>query len=119
VLHYADITSLLIELKTIGLRNAPKQGAKRSNFAEKTPIPLPPGIIAEETLVTGKKAYCKKAKAKANAIPDDLMDYYYEAFQILKDRLYDALTLIFLIFNLLFILYMDSSKERGYGTALY
>lgn len=117
--HYADIASPLVELKTIGLRNAPKQGTKRANFAEKTPIPLPPGVVAGGTLATGKKARCKKAKAKADAIPDNLMDRCREAFQTLKDRLCNAPTLMFPIFDLPFILYTDGSKERGYGAALH
>ena len=47
------------------------------------------------------------------------MDQCREAFQTLKDRLYNAPTLMFPIFDLPFILYTDSSKERGYGAALY
>jgi hypothetical protein len=116
--YYAEIISPLVELKTIDLKNTPLKGAKQQNFAEATPIPSLDQN--EETMytVTGKHGRVKAAKEVPKVIPE-LMDRCYKVFQTLKDRLYSAPILKFLVFDQPFILYMDNSKERGYGAALH
>ena len=43
----------------------------------------------------------------------------YRAWETLKDKLYNIPTLAFPDFDRPFILYTDSSKEKGYRAALY
>jgi hypothetical protein len=58
----------------------------------------------------------KKAQVQ---VLKDLINCYYIAFNILKDKLYITFTLIFLNFEAPFLLYINSSKEFGYSYIIY
>jgi hypothetical protein len=84
----------LNKLKTAGFKDAPKQGRKRLTFAEKTLIP------------------------EVNA-PTELIIQARNALEILKDRLCNAPVLKFPDFDSAFRLYVDGSREWGFGCALH
>jgi hypothetical protein len=92
--HFAAIVEPLNKLKTAGFKDAPKQGRKRLTFAEKTLI----------------------LKVK---VPTELIIQARKALEILKDCLYNALVLKFPNFNLVFCLYINRSREWGFGYALH
>jgi len=77
-------------------------------FTEKTLLPLLNNIIDS----------IPKPKKQA-LIEPELMAKYRLVFEILKKKLYSILTLAFLNFKYLFILYCNSSKKCKYSIALY
>lgn len=84
----------LIDLKTKGFKGAPLKGKDRGRFADGTFLQkLCPD---QETRIA-----CKSA------------------FEALKSRLCAALTLAFPDFDRPFKLYVNGSKERGFGAALH
>ena len=100
---FAGIVDPLIELKTIGFRNAPSKGRKRKRFV-KSSLPQPTSETKED---------------EPSKISDDLWNRCKSAFEEINDTLCKALTLAFLDFAKLLILYTDGSKARGYGAALH
>jgi len=92
--YYAAVSEPLVRLKTIGFKDGPKQkGAERERHAERCKL---------ETL--------------ANA---DQLREAERAFIQLKEKLCSAPTLMFPDFNREFILYVDGSREKGFGAALH
>lgn len=97
--YFADIIAPLQELKKIGFKDAPRKGKKRERFAESV------------TIGTGDKS--------RNRMSDDLLTRCRTAFVELQDKLCTAPVLAFPDFDRNFILYVDGSKERGFGVALH
>jgi hypothetical protein len=103
-------------LKTISFKNALLKGKKRAIFADATPILL---LKLKEVPQLTKSKKTKRVEKAQVQVPEDLINRCHAAFNILKDRLYIALTLMFPNFEAPFLLYIDGSKEFGYGYAVY
>ena len=70
--YYAAIAAPLIELKIIGFRNGSREGRKRSNYAESTPIPLPLIADAPEYANLSRTQKTQNTKAKAKSANKDI-----------------------------------------------
>ncbi|KAL2060380.1 hypothetical protein VTL71DRAFT_9775 [Oculimacula yallundae] len=121
IAHYAAISAPLIELKTIGFKDAPREGKKRAYFATAIPIPLPLyQPIQEPNPNVGKKAKQKKtSESRSPEYLENLMGRCRLAFDMLKEKLTTTPILGFPDFDRPFILYVDGSKEYGYRAALH
>ena len=95
VSHFAGIARPLQELKTLGFKGSPIDKKPRAAFARKRSL----------TEVVGDNR--------------KLLEDCKQAWQTLKDRLCEAPQLAFPDFDKPFILYVDGSKERGFGAALH
>lgn len=92
--YYAALADPLVLLKTRGFKDGPrKKGGERTRFSEMTQV---------STL----------------ASPEEL-ERANRAFGELRERLCSAPTLMFPDFDRDFILYVDGSRERGFGAALH
>ncbi|CZT02527.1 uncharacterized protein RCO7_06258 [Rhynchosporium graminicola] len=105
--HYASVAAPLIELKTLGFRQAPTSRRKRSNFALATSL--------ESLDNTYKLDLIPKKETQPIASIEDCRKAWTE----LKDLLCNAPVLAFPNYDKPFTLYTDGSKEFGFGAALH
>jgi RNase H-like domain found in reverse transcriptase/Reverse transcriptase (RNA-dependent DNA polymerase)/Integrase zinc binding domain/Chromo (CHRromatin Organisation MOdifier) domain len=100
--NFASIVEPILRLKTIGFKTCPIKGRPRERYASNTDVLLnqnieriPPKIRAE---------IIRKAK---------------EAWELLKEKLTTAPVLAYPDFSKAFKLYVDGSKEHGFGAAVH
>lgn len=93
VCHYASIAEPMVNCKTKGFKKAPIKGMARSKHAR--------SMLLVDFLDTGE------------------LEQARTAFESLKRKLTTAPVLGFPDFSRAFILYVDGSRERGYGVAVH
>ena len=92
--HYASLVDPLVRIKTKGFKEAAKEGCQRQDHAEKTQV----------------QQICKT---------EEELQKCKEAFELIRHKLCTAPILGHPDFDKPFILYVDRSKQRGYGAALH
>jgi hypothetical protein len=100
----------LVRLKTEGFRDAPKADRQRLTWSEKT-------RIRHKNDRQKKNADLNNETSPHKTL--DPKDECFSTWEELKRELCKAITLAFSNFSLPFILYVDGSKERGYGVTLH
>jgi hypothetical protein len=113
VYQFSALAEPLHILKTLRFKMAPYKGAARLRFAERTPV-------ADNTTAAVQLPVTEPTTPVA--VPyasDDLIARAKEAWQLIRDRIISAPILIYPDFSKTFYLYVDGSKEWGYGVAVH
>lgn len=108
--HFASIARPLVRLKTRGFTGAPIKGRRRKNHSSRTCLRQRGQSRSRST----SPSLPGTGNTSLPAEPDCV-----KAWEELKEKLCTAPTLAYPDFSKPFILYVDGSKEKGYGAALH